>query len=161
MATTVNVGGLATVKVGTGAADALETLGYTRQGVTITAQDYYLDVPGDQNGGDEGPPIDVQYMGETAIVRLELTKWDVDIEDKVVCRVKGGTAGSPSASGTLMNANGAMRLLVDTPTRPYNFPQAFPRKPIEVNRGTKFSTLIIEFECHENQDGVLYNRTTD
>jgi hypothetical protein len=39
----------------------------------------------------------------------------------------------------------------------YTFPRAFARNNIEVNRGSKFSRLIIEFECHENADGLLYS----
>ena len=59
----IQVAGLAPIKV-----DG-ELLGYTRNGADTTKEAYWLDVPGDENGGDDGPPIDVQYLGEIARVR--------------------------------------------------------------------------------------------
>ena len=39
----------------------------------------------------------------------------------------------------------------------FSFPMAFPRQPVELNVGTKFSTLLVEFEAHERvADSVLY-----
>ena len=153
MASAIQVRGACQVKVGTGEADALEELGYTRNGADITLESMFLDVPGDQNGGDDGPPIDVQYLGDIARVRLELTKWDEAVADKAIPRVKGGTPGTPSLSGTLMFQDSkCYRLLLNSPSEPRNFLRAFPRMPIEINAGTKFSTLVVEFECHKDDN---------
>jgi hypothetical protein len=161
MAKAVHIAGAAHIKVGTGSAGALEELGYTRNGADLRPEGYFLNVPGDENGGDDGPPIEVIYMGETAQIRVELTKFDVAVADRVACRVRGGTAGTPSAAGTALFAGSyTMRVLVHTTAAPMNFPRCIPREPIEINKGTKFSTLIFQFEAHKDGTGVLYNAVT-
>jgi len=154
MAVIVQVSGLATIQVGTGSEQALETLGYTQNGVEITFEGFFLDVPGDENGGDEGPPVDVQNLGEIARIRLELTKWDLAIANKVVCRELGGAVGVIATPGSLMFGDTkTYRLAIACPATgaglDYDFPRAFPRMPIEVNRGTKFAKLIMEWEAHK------------
>jgi hypothetical protein len=152
----IQVAGLAAIKI-----DG-ELLGYTRNGADTTKEAYWLDVPGDENGGDDGPPIDVQYLGEIARVRLEFTKWDEAVANKVRARVKGGTAGSPADAGTLMAGDGkTVTLTIDSPQLTRHFYKAFPRMPIEMNRGTKFSTLVCEFECHKDgETGQLYTNAS-
>jgi hypothetical protein len=61
--------GKATIRVNTGSAGVLETVGYTRNGADLTTEGFWIDVPGDENGGDSGPPIEIQYVGEMARVR--------------------------------------------------------------------------------------------
>ena len=68
MANLVHVAGLALIKISFGGSGYLE-LGYTRNGADITHEGFFLDVPGDENGGDEGPPIEIQFLGEIARVR--------------------------------------------------------------------------------------------
>lgn len=160
MAVAIHVAGLATIKVDTGDANALETLGYTRDGTEITEEARFIDVPGDENGGDEGPPVDVQYLGETARIRLELTKYDSAVAAKVFPRLYGGTDGQPGTAGTLMFGDSkTYRLLIHTIAEPYNYPRAFPRGAVELNKGTRFSTLVLEFEAHKDGNGVLRNAT--
>ena len=164
MTAAVQVAGLATIKVGTGDGGSLDTLGYTRDGAQITYEAYSVDVPGDEFGGDEGPPIDIQYLGETARIRLEMTKYDSSVKDKLEDRLLGENAGTPGTPGTLLFADSkTVRLAIDTandnPDR--NFPRAtLVKTPIEVNKGTKYSTLILEFVAYEDADGVLFNTTT-
>jgi len=159
------VAGLCTVKVGTGEGNALESAGYSRNGAEITKEAFMLDVPGDENGGDDGPPVDIQNLGEIIRVRLELTKYDRDVTIKIEPREKGGSAGVIATPGALMFAGEKfMRLLLSTPNNPVNFPWAIPREPIDVNLGTKFSTLLLEFVCYKDptsaNTGVIYNATT-
>ena len=159
MATAVQVAGVTTVSVGTGAADALETLGKSRNGVIVRKDAFWLNVPGDDNGGDDGPPIEIQMLGEIAIVRLELTKFDSAILTKVAARLKGGTEGSaPATVGSLVFSNNYFyRLLLNNANDPINFLRAVPRGAYEKNRGTKYQTAVLEFECHRNDSGVLHN----
>lgn len=158
MAHSVQVAGPAEIKVGTGSTGALESLGYTAQGADVRNQGFFLDVPGDQNGGDQGPPIDVQYLGEIARIRLELTKWDDAIAAKIRTRLLAGTEGTPGTAGTLMFGDSkTVRVLVNTTTGPMNFPRSFIRGEWEINKGTKFSRLVVEFEAHKDSTGVLYN----
>lgn len=142
-------------------AGTMTELGYTRNGAEVTKEAQWLDVPGDVNGGDEGPPIDIQFLGETARVRLELTKWNPDAAAILMKRSKDAavTAGTPMDAGTLMFASNAMRLCILAENNPRNFPRAIPRQPVEINRGTKFSTLVCEFECYANDAGLLYDAT--
>lgn len=158
MAVVINITGTAEIWMDDGLGGAMDVLGYTRNGAEVTLDASYLDVPGDQNGGDEGPPIDVQYLGEIARVRLELTKYDVTNADLVRQRFGRAAAvvGTPASPGSLV-FGGTFRLLIKSATAPYNFARAFPRAPIEVNRGTKFSTFICEFECHKDANGKLWD----
>jgi hypothetical protein len=158
MAAAVQVFGPALIKVGTGSVGALESLGYTRQAADIRSQGFFLDVPGDENGGDQGPPIDIQYLGEIARVRLELTKWDEVVAAKVRSRLAAGTEGTPGTAGTLMfGGSKSIRVLVHSTTGPMNFPRAFLRDPWEIAKGTRYSTLVLEFEAHKDGSGILYN----
>jgi len=158
MALQVEVHGPAEIKTGTGSQDALETFGYTRQGAEVRDQGFWIDVPGDQHGGDAGPPIDIQYLGEICRIRCEMTKWDEDVAAKIRSRLKGGTEGTPGTPGTLMfQDEKTIRVLINTTQRKLNFPRCFIRGEWEINKGTKFSTLIVEFEAHKDANGVLYN----
>lgn len=158
MATAVQNGGLATIKVDYGS--GLAILGYTRNGADESEDSYMTDVPGDENGGDEGPPIEIQIMGETARVRLELTKWDATVLAAVRSRTKGGTDGTPPTAGTMLfSGSKDFRLLIHSVNLPHNFPRAIPRATIEINNGTKFATVVVEFECHKDANGVLRNAT--
>jgi len=161
MAETPHIAGAAHIKVGTGAGAALESLGYTDNGAQVTAQAYIEPIPGDENGGDAGPPIELNYLGETYRVRLELTKWDAAVADKIACRTRGGTAGTPTAAGTLIFANSYdFRVLIHTTTTPFNFLRTVPSEPITINKGTRYSRLVLEFIAYKNASGVMYNAVT-
>jgi hypothetical protein len=159
VANQVNALGAALVKVDAGT--GLEIVGYTRNGADISERQFVIDVPGDENGGDEGPPIEIQDLGQIAHIRLEFTKWDPAVIDKIRARLKGGTAGSPAAAGTLVFAGSKdFRLLVHTTTRPMNFPRVTFREPIEHNMGTKYAILTLEGTAYKDGNGVLWNATT-
>jgi hypothetical protein len=168
MALQVNVPGLATVTINTtqagqrsdasspGSQAANSILGYSRNGIDITHEGFFLDVPGDYYGGDDGPPIEIQYLGEISRVRMELTKWDMAVLAAVRARIRGNASvpGTLNTAGRLMFAGDEFfGLLIDVPDDAYRigWDIAIPRMPIEENRGTKFSTLIMEWECHGNQ----------
>jgi hypothetical protein len=160
MAVTVNVAGIATIQVDTGSSNALETLGLTENGAEVTFEGYYGDVPCDDNGGNEGPPADVQYFGETAEIRLTLSKFDPTILAKVNALLYGGTAGTPGIVGTLMFAqNFTYRLLINSPTAPLNFPRVIFRRPRELGKGTKYSRMVLVGTAYKNGSGILYNAT--
>ena len=164
MVLAVQVPGPALIKIDANQGSSLESLGYTINGADVDQESFMSDVPGDQNGGDEGPPIDIQYLGEIARVRLELSKWDATVAAKVLAIVPTGTAGAVQTAGTLLfgTANSYYRLLIvpqtDT-TLVRNFIAAIPRHVQSINLGTKFARLQLEFECHA-VSGVLWNATT-
>ena len=166
MAVIVNVTGLATIKVAPAAGAPLSTLGYTQNGAQITFEGYELRVPGDENGGDDGPPIDIQVLGQSARIRLELTKFDTTVSDTILTRTPGGTLGQPDTVavpiGTLIFASSQyFRLVIDTATRPFNFPcVSFVKTPQELNAGTKYQRHIVEVEAFKHPStGILWNRT--
>lgn len=129
------------------------------------------DVPGDQNGGSEGPPIDIQYYGQIHRVRLEMSKYDKAVAEKLGARLLGGAAGVIGANtpGSLL-AGGSLyhRLLLKSTTTAggtsaRNYVAAICRGAIEVNRGTRWSRLVMEFECHSRDVSgtiTLWNTTT-
>ena len=177
MAAIIQVPGACLVRVGTGgtgASPTLEDLGYTVNGADITHEVMMDDIPGDQNGGDSGPPIDIQYYGQIARVRLEMSKWDTTVLHKLVPRLHTAGAGALAAMntqtvGTLVAGGAAAFRLVLIPATagagtgpmvgPINFSIAVPRGPMEVNKGSKWARLVLDFECHAN-NGLLANTTT-
>ncbi len=161
MARAIVVAGLAICKVDTGVSNALEDLGVSRNGVEITDNGYFLDVHTDEDGGDDGPPTDVQFLGQTATIRMELTKYDTAVRAKIDSRMYGGTSGTVGTVGTLMQGGSkTFRLLIHSTSEPYNFPVVVFREPIEINKGTKFSTLLVIGTAYRNGSSVLRNATT-
>ncbi len=162
MASSVNKDGLCNVKIAAPFDGSLEHLGYSRNGVEPDQEPYFDEVPGDQNGGDQGPPIEIQYLGEIVRVRLEMTRFDDAVADKIRKRCPGAaTVGTPHTTGTLLFAEEEyFRLLLHSPTNPMNFPRAIPKGAITANKGTKWQTFTCEFECHKDENGVLWNETT-
>lgn len=151
------------VRTGTGSSSALEDLGYTENGPEIDGEAFWLDVHGDQRGGDAGPPIDVQYIGEIVKVRLVLTRYDTAVLDKVICRLLAGTAGVTGTPGTLMfEETKYVRLLLSPTSRPRNFVRAILRGVFGINKGTKHSKPTLDFECHADGTGAgtIWNTTT-
>lgn len=161
MAETVVKDGLCHIKLASPADGTLEALGYARNSVDPSGDTYMTDVPGDQNGGDEGPPIEIQHMGDIWRVRIELTKFDTAVATKLKARLPGATEGVPATPGTLLFAdNKVFRLLLHSTSRPMNFKRAVLRSAVEFNKGTKWQTFSCEFECHKDADGVMYDATT-
>ncbi len=156
----VNVSGACLVKVDNRQGPGLQSLGYGENSIGIEEEVFSEGVPGDENGGDAGPPIDVQYFGELHRVRMELSKWDPAIATTVLSKVNNGTAGVLAQAGSLMAAgNLAYRLLLLPTVLPRNYLQAFLRgAPTEINKGTKYSRLVLNWECHANGvGGTIYN----
>lgn len=153
---------LVQVKFAVALSTVLTDLGYARNDIHVTEEAYYHNVPGDANGGDDGPPIDIQILGMTARIRLELTKWDITTANAIRARVDNGTLGTPPDTGTLMFQDSkSFQLYINTPNAAFDmhFPRVVARAPIEVGRGTKFATLVCELEAHKNASGVLWDTT--
>src|SRR5947208_189925 len=132
MTTQINVDGVAIVKACT-TGGTLAEMGRTNNGVRITEHLFTGDVHGDDNGGEEGPPIDVQYFGEIHVVRMELTKYDEAEVNKVRAGLAGGTAGTIGTSGSLyVQGSTYWRLLINSTNRPRNYLGALFKEPKEV-----------------------------
>lgn len=158
MAVTVYVPGPATIKIAV-PSGSLQTLGYARNETEIILTPFYHDIHSDENGGDQGPPVEKQFLGAVAQIRMRLSKIDTAVADIVEKFMSGASAvGAPGAAGSLMFAgDNSLRLLIDSATGPRNFLRACPTSPIESNHGTKAMEKFVEFTAYKNDSGVLWN----
>lgn len=153
---------------------ALTELGRTRNGVTVSYEHFWYDVPGDEFGGDDGPPIDSQWLGSIARIRCEFTKYDRSLLFNVLGLFAGSTFGRMGAQNTavkypgnlIFSTNAYLRVLLKPQigdTR--NFPRCIIRSPHEQNYATKYASPIVEFEAHADElemgDFVLHNTSQE
>lgn len=162
------VAGLASIEVdtGTGVPHAREVLGYTRDGAGIRFDGYWIDIPCDTHGGEQGPPSDIQILGETALITLDLTKWDEAVIAKIKQRAYGqvteglvtGGAGATAVGSLMIGGALTYRLIIGSLFDAFDFPVAIFREPIEINKGTKYSTYRVEATAYRHTDGYLYKK---
>ena len=108
MATQIYVPGPAQIFTGTGAADALEFLGFTEGPVRLNDQAYFEPVMADLSGPRMF--LDMQYMGMGSYASGELVRYDEAVLKKLEKRLKGATAlygsGDANSIGSLMLGEG-------------------------------------------------------
>lgn len=175
--------GACSVLWGTSGSETL--IGFSRDGVSIRIEPRWGDIQSDDYGGDGGVPSDSQFLGATATITAELTKYDdvttagALITSKLGSFVKSGatgltagTLGSTAAGiGTLVRGTdieGTLILTTGTLPSPASgdrqmtFETAFLRGAQEVNKGTKYSTYIVSWEAWANSatGQVLYADVT-
>lgn len=154
--------GACEVKIASGSG-SLETLGYTADGARVTVNPYSIDVPSDREGGESGPPRDVQFVGVDAEIYLELTEWEASVGNKIMALIPTLTLGTwaDSLIGQLYRttSNQTTRICLDTPTTPWNFPTCIIRNAFEINRGVRHSRLIVRATAYRWSSGVLFNNT--
>jgi hypothetical protein len=136
----------------------------------MTSDGYFIEVKNDENGGDAGPPVEIQFVGETVKVRCELTKFEPVLAGKLEDHGQCANPGKPADAGTLLFANaqqgstinvgqgGAVAIKIVTPNNPRTFPLCVVHDAVEVNRGTKFSTFVITFTAYRDPtSGVIWS----
>lgn len=173
MAIAVVLPGATPISVGTGSANALQTLGYTVNGAEIHTEKIIEDVPGDQGGGEGGIPIEFQMFGEIHRIHLELSKWDTAVLALLEAAINANgslstiVAGKSPVPGSLILANNAhFRLLVNPPSAASlirNYPIAIPREPHVINPGTKWCRLVMDWIAYPDlttTPPLLWNNTT-
>lgn len=137
-------------------------IGQSMDATDIREIPYHHNVPGDKNGGNQGPPIEVQYLGSTVRISMELSRFNnsaIDTLRKFAALANQGTIDQP-AVGALLLQSAALRIYLDAQFSPLplNFPCCIVREPVSFNAGTKFSAMRIEFEAHRHPvTNVLYN----
>lgn len=171
MAEIVQVPGPCEILVGTGSTAALEHLGWTVGGAEIEEQVKLAEVFGDQNGGEEGLPIEWQHLGCMDVVTLEFSKLDFTVAQKVSQRINpglssyGGTiaAGTSPTPGTLILATTSYYRLLLNPTNSTfirNYLIGIPIDPITSNIGTRFQKRLQRWMCFPPVGGgTLWNVT--
>jgi len=155
MAQGIQVSGLVTVKVVV-PNGSIATLGEQTDMTEVREQAFFHNVPGDRNGGPQGPPIEIQWLGAICVIRCDLSSWDSVVVDSLRKRAANATLGTTIQTevGKLMLKDNGIRLILDCANRPLNFPCCIVREPIQYGKGTKFSTMAIEFEAHKKPDGT-------
>lgn len=165
MATIVQVPGFASVNLNTGASFTLQTWGYTENGVIIREEMIKLDVPGDQNGGEAGNPIEIQDLGRLGRVHMEMSKWDEVVGRQVIAKANANAVGFVAQGvspipGTLLFSNAFyFRLLIIPNVNPLfirNFLFAFPIEAYEMNIGTKYAKFVSDWICYPPIGGGTY-----
>lgn len=162
MANQINVAGVSTIKVDV--TGSLETLGIAYDKVTIREQPFYHNVHSDEHGGPQGPEIDKQWLGEKVFIRCEMSKYDPDVANKLRAFLQDnaaalkGTVQAADIGALMIQGDKFIRVLIDNDNDPRNYPICVIHEPIEDDPGTKYTTLILEFEAHRNQSsGVVWN----
>ncbi len=154
------VAGPVEVWVDTGAGNTLEFLGRTTNGIDLQNRGYTSDVPGDQNGGDQGVPIDTQYFGQEHIIDGEYSTFDDAVLTKVEARVNPGSGITNPVVGFLMNCGGgSYRVVLKAANFQRNYVNCFVsgsvgRTPV----GSQYTRARVTFIARVNPDtGVLFN----
>ena len=159
MAMITHVAGPARIEVDDNTGPGLQNLGYTINGADISEEPFHVDVPGDQNGGDRGPPIDIQFVGQVDHVRIEMTLYDETVLNLVRANIPTGTAGTVTSAsiGTLLFAAAkTFRLHINGANEPRLYNRVVPRGAREINKGSIYSRAVVEFECHKDANGILW-----
>ena len=174
MAPIVQVPGLTTVSIKHHVSgDALVAFGYTINGVEYSEEPFYSEVHGDEHGGDEGPPIDWQFLGQLAFIRMTLTKFEKSIFEACKARIRT-LAQNVGNEGTITAATIGMLLLGDseylgvdidcakTTTYSRGWPTCLCTGAVEINVGTKAVHAVLEFTAFRDTRaggtlGIIHN----
>lgn len=168
---------------GTGVYTAMTKLGEQIDDTQLVVQSFYHDVPGDRHGGQQGPPIERQILGQIVRGSLNLSRFDPQARTRLHRNNAFATEGTvlDSEIGSLLLRDRAYRIVI-VPSRAnlipvaipalqdagkdyfaWNFPCVVLSGAIECGQGTKFSALRTQFEAHRAPEGhpkagVIYNR---
>ncbi len=173
----VNVTGVVEIGIAIPHTGTVVSLGTSTDSIQITERGYYHDIPGDLNGGQQGPPIEIQKLGEVHTVNIRMSSWSKTYMQTVEkwYHTTRGTIEDDEV-GQLMFASGVRaRLLLNTrdldDTR--NYWNAIMREPKSFSIGSKYTEQSLTFECHrcrcgedgdgsygEDIDGVIYDKHT-
>lgn len=143
--------GPAIVQVGTGANNALETLGYTVDGVDV-AEKYAMEPIMTDVGGTQYPG-EYQKMGIGIEFTAPLISWNPTIWEKVLKRMSNSAAaGTTDKTGALVftNSNTIKLALIsaDTLEDPYYVPCAIVKEPTGRKMASKHNPLTIKVSAH-------------
>jgi hypothetical protein len=164
MSEVINVYGPQRVYVGTGNAGAYESLGWTEDGVRFAIRRFYNPVPGDQNGGAGGDPIDEQWLGKIVTGNLVMSRFDDAIWQKVERSLNdAGTNGAVADAdiGKLMIQGGNFyKVKFVGETKYVEFPCCLITENSEEGRGSKYTQILWGFKAKRYQ-GTLYTKAAN
>lgn len=160
MAINVQKTGVITPKISAppvAASSALTILGEATDMYDVQERAFYHNVPGDRNGGPQGPPIEVQDLGSIFVISFALSSFDPVEVDKIRQRARTTLGAIDQADiGNFLLLTGSFRICLDptpddaTATADVrNFWCCLARDPIGYNLGTKFQEMRFQFEAHK------------
>lgn len=146
----VNVG-LIHVKIAYPFNSTLVTLGIAHDQIQISEQKFWHEAHSDANGGQAGPPTEMQYLGEIHTVRMRLAAFTASSVN-LLRKLTNTTLGTIDQAqiGAFQLTSSSCRLLLDTLSAgdAMNYWCALPQPPMEIGVGTKYSEWDISFVCH-------------
>ena len=148
----IQVTGVVNVQYAIPHTGALVELGVATDSIQITERHYYHDIPGDMNGGQQGPPIDIQKLGEVHTINIRFSSWhlgNMQLLEKHFHTTRGAVA--QGEVGKLMFQSGqAIRLLLETIDieNIRNYWHCILREPKSFSIGTKYTEQSLTFEAH-------------
>lgn len=154
-----NVSGPLEIWVGTGAASALEFLGYSVNGVTIEEIPLLGEVKSDEYGGEQGPPSDYQLFGFQHRVSMELSKF----QDAVLAKLTAGynPAATPGVGMLLGCLPATTRLLLFGLNFTRNYPAMLLLEPVERSPiGSQYTRARLNLTCNAKAGVVPWNTVT-
>lgn len=148
-------------------------LGYSLDGVRVNVQQFERPIFGDQNGGQDGPPVDYLLHGEIATVSFVLIDYTAATL-KTLRSLITTIYGQPPAPGTLVmggvlgnDADNSIVLQIESANDPHSFPHAFWTNPWDFNLGTNETQQAMVFTClvgdtlaaDNTNDRILWSNT--
>jgi len=143
-------------------------LGVATDTLEITPRPFYNDIYSDQYGGQQGPPVDVQYLGETIDINFSLTTWNETainlLKQRAINQVRGVVSQNEIGSFTLKSHS--IRFLINTQDTDdiRNFWCCLARQPVPIGMGTKWAEYRISLTayrppCYHPNSGVIEDKT--
>lgn len=179
----VNVPGAVNVQIsGIYGVTGLVNLGYTSDGVEISHREFMIEVKSDRYGGEQGPQIDKQVLGNEAEIKLTLVEFNAEYLNLLMSRLPGNAAvaalpGKIITPGTLAWSNGGlirclMYGLIDLAAvtagtaiaeclTPRNYPFCHITDVVGFNIGTRHAKANLTLRAVQGTVGadvVLWNR---
>lgn len=149
--------GLIHIKVASPTTGTLLNLGEAYDMVDTEDRAFFHDVHSDRNGGPQGSPVEVQYLGAMIVINFTLSMFNQTTVELLHQRGVNVTPGTIAQNeiGQFMLQDKSVRLLLDTnnPLDVRNYPCCLVRDPIRVGSGTKFSQYVFSFTAYRGPCG--------
>lgn len=155
------VAGPLQIWVDTGASNALEFLGWTAEGVTITERRLSAPVEADEFGGSKGVPVDYQLFGQQHVITAELAKFQPAVLAKLTRGYNPNVAPGNIGVGMLLVCSAAtFRVLLFGRNFVRNYLQAVIEEPIDQSPiGAQYTKAKVVFTADPVGD-VMYDDVT-
>ncbi len=151
-----NVAGPVDIWVSTGSGGVYEALGRSINGVQISDNPYFVPVHSDTNGGEQGAPVDYQYLGKQGYLSFECAQYDDAIAAKIRDRIP---VTATFSVGMLLGCSSAFfKVILYGPNIRRRYLGAIPIDPIQFNAGAIHSRSNFGFICNA-VGGVIYDST--